>query len=208
MLMNWCQFIRTTLAKWAYVHVHIRYTCLQQSVPVLNWLVRYADRYTYTTCTVNANTTCRTLLVSVQRFIEASFQKNLVAVKTAVCFCTVQHKWWKIFLTTESVEGASLSLEGVDNVHGCNGLSLGVLSVGDSITNDVLKENFQHTTGLFIDESRDTFDSTSTCKTTDGRLGDTLDVISKNFPVTLGAPLSKTFSSFASSWHLCRSVVQ
>jgi hypothetical protein len=26
--------------------------------------------------------------------------------------------------------------------------------------------------------------------------------------VTLGAPLSKTFSSFASSWHLCRSVVQ
>ena len=102
-------------------------------------------------------------------------------------------------LTTESVEGASLSLEGVDNVHGCNGLSLGVLSVGDSITNDVLKENFQDTTGFFVDESRDTFDSTSACKTTDGGLGNTLDVIPKDLPVTLGAPLSKTFSSFASS---------
>ena len=103
------------------------------------------------------------------------------------------------YLTTESVQGASLSLEGVDNVHGCDSLSLGVLGVGDSITNHVLKENFQHTTGLLIDESRDTFDSTSACKTTDGGLGNTLDVIPKDLPVTLGAPLSKTFSSFASS---------
>jgi hypothetical protein len=43
-----------------------------------------------------------------------------------------------------------MSLEGVDNVHGCDSLSLGVLSVDDSITNDVLKENFQHNTGLEV----------------------------------------------------------
>ena len=37
-----------------------------------------------------------TITVSIQRFIEVSFQKILVAVKTAVCFCAEKHKWWKI----------------------------------------------------------------------------------------------------------------
>ena len=41
-------------------------------------------------------------------------------------------------LTAESVQSPALSLQSVDNVHGCDGLPLGVLSVGDSITDDVL----------------------------------------------------------------------
>ncbi len=44
-------------------------------------------------------------------------------------------------LTSESVEGAALPLEGVDDVHGSHGLPLGVLSVGDSIPDDILKES-------------------------------------------------------------------
>ena len=44
-------------------------------------------------------------------------------------------------LSTKTVEGAALPLEGVDNIHGGDGLPLGVLGVGDGIPNDVLKEH-------------------------------------------------------------------
>ena len=40
-------------------------------------------------------------------------------------------------LTTETVEGAALTLESVDDVEGGDGLALGVLSVGDRVTNDL-----------------------------------------------------------------------
>jgi len=41
------------------------------------------------------------------------------------------------YLVSESVEGSSLSLEGVDDIEGGNGLPLGVLSVGDRVSDDV-----------------------------------------------------------------------
>ena len=104
-------------------------------------------------------------------------------------------------LTPESIKSASLPLQGVHDVHGGNGLSLGVLSVGDGITDDVLKEHFQNSTSLFIDETRDALDTTTAGKTTDGGLGNTLDVVSQDLPVALGASLSKTLSSFSSSRH-------
>ena len=93
-------------------------------------------------------------------------------------------------LTSESVQGTSLAFQSVDDIHGCDCLPFGVLGVGDSITDDIFQEYFQYTTGLFVDESRDTFDTTSPGKTTDGWLGDTLDIITKNLPVTLSASLS------------------
>ena len=49
-------------------------------------------------------------------------------------------------LTSESVQGLSLTLQGVHDVHGSDGLSAGVLSVSDRITNDVLKEHLQDST--------------------------------------------------------------
>lgn len=54
-------------------------------------------------------------------------------------------------LTTEAVEGAALALEGVDDVEGRDGLALCVLGVGNSITDDTLKEGLQNTTGLLVD---------------------------------------------------------
>ena len=57
-------------------------------------------------------------------------------------------------LTTESVQSAALSLEGVDHVEGGDGLALGVLSVGDGIADDTLEEGLQHTTGLLVDHWR------------------------------------------------------
>jgi hypothetical protein len=100
-----------------------------------------------------------------------------------------------------------LPLQSIDNIHGSDGLSLGMLGVGYSITDDILKEHLQDTTGLFIDETRDTLDTTTASKTTDSGLGDTLDVVTKDFPVTLGASLSKTFSSFATSRHVLLSLL-
>jgi len=58
-------------------------------------------------------------------------------------------------LTTETVKGAALPLEGVDNVEGCDGLALGVLSVGDGIADDTLEEGLEDTAGLFVDHWRE-----------------------------------------------------
>ena len=41
------------------------------------------------------------------------------------------------------------------------------------MTTYVLQEDLENTTGLFIDQTRDTFDTTTTSETTDGGLGDT-----------------------------------
>lgn len=104
-------------------------------------------------------------------------------------------------LTAEAVQGATLPLEGVDDVHGGNGLALSVLGVGDSVTDNVFQENLENTTCLFVDEAGDTFDATATSETADGRLGDALDVVTKNFAMTLGATFSQTFASLAATSH-------
>ena len=94
-----------------------------------------------------------------------------------------------------------MTLQSVDDVHGGDGLSLGVLGVGDGITDDILEEDLEDAAGLFVDEARDTFDTASTRETTDGGLGDTLDVITQHFAMTFGASLSEALSSFAASRH-------
>lgn len=52
-------------------------------------------------------------------------------------------------LSTETVKGSALPLESVDNVEGGDGLPLGVLSVGDRVSDDVLEEDLQDTSGLW-----------------------------------------------------------
>ena len=120
-------------------------------------------------------------------------------------------------LTAEAVEGAALALEGVDDVERGDGLALGVLSVGDRVTDDVLElkrwsatgtismrggvesthEDLEDTTGLLVDEAGDTLDTTTTCETADSGLGDTLDVVTKNLPVALGTTLSEALAALA-----------
>ena len=43
-------------------------------------------------------------------------------------------------LSTETVKGSALPLESVDDVEGGDGLPLGVLSVGDRVSDDVLED--------------------------------------------------------------------
>ena len=100
-------------------------------------------------------------------------------------------------LTTETVQGAALALEGVDNVEGGDGLALGVLSVGDGITDDGLEEGLEDTTGLFVNHGGDTLDTTTASETADSGLGDTLDVVTQDLTVTLGATLAETLASFS-----------
>ena len=111
-------------------------------------------------------------------------------------------------LTAESVQGASLALEGVDHIHGSHGLPLGVLGVGDGITDDVLEENLENTTGLLVDEAGDTLDTATASQTADGGLGDTLDVITKNLAMPFRSPLAESLSSFAASSHVDVSCVE
>jgi hypothetical protein len=105
-------------------------------------------------------------------------------------------------LTTEAIQGAALALKSVDNVKSSDGLSAGVLGVGDGVTDDVLKEDLKDTAGLLVDEATDALDTTSACETADGGLSDTLDVVAKHLAVTLGTSLAETFTSFSSSRHV------
>jgi len=44
---------------------------------------------------------------------------------------------------------------------------------------------------------RNTLDTTTTSETTDGGLGNTLDVVTKNLSVTLGTALAEALATFA-----------
>ena len=124
----------------------------------------------------------------------------MVALKRA--YCWVVGCGGMGSLTSESVEGAALPLEGIDDVHGGDGLPLGVLGVGDGIPDDVLKENLEDTAGLLVDESGDTLDSSTASQSPDGGLGDALDVVPQHLPVPLGTSLAESLASFAASSHV------
>jgi len=121
---------------------------------------------------------------------------NRLVVFLLVIFTSLQSH-----LTAESVQSTALTLQGVDDVHGCDGLPLGVLGIGDGISDDVLEKYLQHTASLLVDQTRNTLHATSACQTTDGRLRDSLDVVAENLPVTLGASFSQSLATFTSSRH-------
>ena len=104
-------------------------------------------------------------------------------------------------LTAEAIQRAALSLQSVHHVHGCDSLALGVLSVGDGIPDDILQEHLEHTAGLLVDETGDTLHAASASQTTDGGLGDALDVVAENLAVALGASLSESLASLAAASH-------
>ncbi len=106
-------------------------------------------------------------------------------------------------LGAEAVEGASLALESVDDVHRGDGLATSVLSVGDGIANNVLEEHLEHRSRLLVDETRNALDTTTASQSANGGLGDTLDVIAQDLAVTLRAALAETFAAFATSAHCC-----
>jgi hypothetical protein len=68
----------------------------------------------------------------------------------------------------------------LNHVERGDSLAFGMLGVRNGVTDDRLEKGLEDTAGLFVDHGRDTLDTTTTSETTDGRLGDTLDVVAKN----------------------------
>ena len=110
-------------------------------------------------------------------------------------------------LTSESVEGASLSLESIDNIHSGDSLPLGVFGVGDGVSDNVLQENLQNSTGLLVDQAGDALDTATASEAADRRLGDALDVVTEHLAVALRAALAEAFATLAASRHICWLVV-
>ena len=108
--------------------------------------------------------------------------------------------WWR--LASEAVDGSSLALEGVDDVERGDGLATGVLGVGDGVTDDGLEEGLQDAAALLVDESRNALDSSTAGETTDGGLGDSLDVVPEDLAMALGSALAESLSSLAASRHV------
>ena len=90
-----------------------------------------------------------------------------------------------------------MSLESIDDVEGCDGLALGVLSICDGVADDALEEGLEDAARLLVDHGRDTLDTATTRETADGGLGDALDVVAENLPVALGTALSKALAALA-----------
>ena len=104
-------------------------------------------------------------------------------------------------LAAEAVEGASLALERVDNIHGGDGLPASVLGVGDRIADDVLEENLEDTARLLVDKAGDALDTATASEAADGGLGDALDVVTQHLAVALGAALSESLAALSTSRH-------
>ena len=90
-------------------------------------------------------------------------------------------------LCTETVESATLTLECIDNVHSRDSATLCVSCVGDGVTDDLVEEDLEDTVGLLVDGAGDTLDTTTTGETTDGGLGDALDVVTHQLAMALGS---------------------
>src|SRR5262249_30271359 len=100
-----------------------------------------------------------------------------------------------------------LSFKSIDNVHGRDCLASGVLSVGDSIADHMLQEDLEHTTSLIVDGARNTLHTTTTSQTSDGGLGNTLDIVTELLAVSLGSGLalaSLTSAGCGCCWCSCR----
>ncbi len=81
----------------------------------------------------------------------------------------------RISSASESIKGLALSLKSVDDVEGGHGLSLGMFSVSDGVSHNVLEEVSENVSGLLVDEGGDSLDTTSAGESSDSGLGDAHD---------------------------------
>ncbi|XP_033051248.1 uncharacterized protein LOC117074138 [Trachypithecus francoisi] len=84
--------------------------------------------------------------------VSSSSDEQVVGPKKGLWDRNVQS--WSGGLASEAVQCAPLALERVHHIHGCDGLALGVLGVGDCVPNHVLQEHLQHTAGLLYSMAR------------------------------------------------------
>ena len=97
-----------------------------------------------------------------------------------------------------------MSLEGIDDIEGGDGLSLGVFGVGNGVLDNVLEELSEDNSGLVVDEGADSLDTSSSGESSDSWLGDTEDGVldglgSESLGSSLSADLTE-LSSFSFCW--------
>ncbi|KAK9282805.1 hypothetical protein L1049_011027 [Liquidambar formosana] len=68
-------------------------------------------------------------------------------------------------LTAEPVQSPSLPLESIDDVHGRHGLAASMLGVGHGVSDHVLEEDLEDSTGFLVDQTADTLHASSTGQT-------------------------------------------
>ncbi|KAI9921703.1 hypothetical protein PsorP6_002703 [Peronosclerospora sorghi] len=107
-------------------------------------------------------------------------------------------------LPAETVQRASLTLKSIHDIHCSDSFATGVLRVCYRVTNYILKEYFQYTAGFLVNKSGDTFHTTTTSKTTNSWLRDTLNVVAKNLAMTLRSTFSQPFTAFSTTRHIAR----
>ena len=101
----------------------------------------------------------------------------------------------------ESVDGSSLTLEGVYDIQCRHRLPLRVFGVGHSVFDHILQKRLDHRSGFLVNLSRDPLHSASPRQSSDGRLGDSRDVSFASLSEPFSSALSQTFASFSSSRH-------
>merc|ERR1719228_678393 len=125
-----------------------------------------------------------------------------VADRLHESFDWAEHNFCRQASAAEPAQSSALPLESIDNVHGSDSLPLGVLGVGDGVSDDVLQEHLQDTPRLFIDETTDPLDSASSGQSSDSWLGNALNVVPQDFAMPLSTALTQALSSFAASSHV------
>ena len=105
--------------------------------------------------------------------------------------------------SAETVEGSALTLKGVHDIEGGDGLPLGVFGVSDGVTDHVLEERSEHSAGLLVDVGADALDTTSAGESADSGLGDAHDGLLERFAGW--ESLGSLFAAFAFSSNLCSS---
>ena len=85
-------------------------------------------------------------------FQSGGVNKHRLVVEPEGTEC-ISFRWMMFDLSSETVQGTTLSLESVDYIESSHGLAASMLSVGDRITDHVLKEHLQNTSGLLVDQT-------------------------------------------------------
>ena len=94
-----------------------------------------------------------------------------------------------------------MALQSVDDIHGGDRLPLGVFGVSDSVSNDILQEDFEDAAAFLVNEPRDAFHATAPCEPTDSWFRNSLDVITQHFAMTLSSSLPQALASLATTGH-------
>ena len=77
---------------------------------------------------------------------------HLRHLETRLLCTRTTHRY--LLLAAETIQGAVLALERVDNIHGGDGFPARVLGVGHGVADEILKEDLELDTGLLVDDSR------------------------------------------------------